>query len=133
MAPRPTDRHRCCVSVVVMANVDPYIEERHSICARTQEPRDLRSGVPTVGRLSRFVFDRSPQRIYWEVTRTCSLACRHCRAEASPRPDPRELDRAEGIALIDHIASFGDPKPHIILTGGDPLERADLFDLIAHA
>jgi MoaA/NifB/PqqE/SkfB family radical SAM enzyme len=84
--------------------------------------------VPT-----RFVFDRAPQRVYWEVTRACSLACRHCRAEASRSADPRELDTAHGKALLDRIAAFGEPKPHVVLTGGDPLERADLFELVAHA
>jgi MoaA/NifB/PqqE/SkfB family radical SAM enzyme len=82
---------------------------------------------------ARFVFDRAPQRVYWEVTRACSLACRHCRAEASTRADPGELDTADGEALLDRIAAFGEPKPHVILTGGDPLERGDLFQLIAHA
>jgi radical SAM protein len=77
-------------------------------------------------------FDRAPQRVYWEVTRSCSLACRHCRAEATLRTDPDELTPAEGRALLGRLASF-DSKPHVILTGGDPLERADLFDLIAHA
>ncbi len=72
-------------------------------------------------------------RIYWEITRACSLACTHCRAEASPRPDPEELSPAEGKVLLDQLASFGEPGPHVILTGGDPLERTDLFDLIAHA
>lgn len=76
---------------------------------------------------------RAPRRIYWEITRACSLACRHCRAEASPLPDPNELSAKAGLALLDRFAEFGDPKPHVILTGGDPLERADLFELIAHA
>jgi radical SAM protein len=78
-------------------------------------------------------FDRAPQRIYWEVTRACGLACRHCRAEASPLPDPAELTTEEGRAMLDRFAAFGDPKPHVIFTGGDPLERADLFDIIAYA
>ena len=77
-------------------------------------------------------FSAAPRRVYWEVTRACSLACRHCRAEASPRSDPEELSPAEGRALIGRIAAFGDPSPHLVLTGGDPLERSDLFDLIAH-
>ena len=79
------------------------------------------------------VFDRAPQRVYWEITRACALACRHCRAEASPLADARELTPAEGRALLERLAEFGDPRPKVILTGGDPLERADLFDLIAHA
>jgi len=80
----------------------------------------------------RYAFDHAPQRVYWEITRACSLACRHCRAAASPLPDPYELTPAEGLALIDGLAAF-DPQPHVIFTGGDPLERADLWDLIAHA
>ncbi len=79
------------------------------------------------------VFDRAPQRVYWEITRACGLACRHCRAEASPRADPQELSHGEGFALLERLAAFGDPRPHVILTGGDPLERADLWELIAHA
>jgi len=78
-------------------------------------------------------FDRAPQRVYWEITRACGLACRHCRAEASPSADPNELTHDEGLALLERVASFGDPKPHIVLTGGDPLERSDLFELVAYA
>jgi MoaA/NifB/PqqE/SkfB family radical SAM enzyme len=89
------------------------------------------SGRPAVPAALRF--DRAPQRVYWEVTRACSLACRHCRAEASPGADADELSPAEGRALLERLAGFGGPKPKVILTGGDPLERVDLFDLIAHA
>jgi MoaA/NifB/PqqE/SkfB family radical SAM enzyme len=81
---------------------------------------------------SAFVFDRAPRRVYWEVTRACSLACRHCRAVAAPRADADELTSAEGRRLLGRLAAF-DPKPKVILTGGDPIERADLFDLIAEA
>jgi MoaA/NifB/PqqE/SkfB family radical SAM enzyme len=78
-------------------------------------------------------FERAPMRVYWETTRACSLACRHCRAEATSTADPRELGPAEGRALLERLAAFGDPKPHVILTGGDPLERADLWELVRHA
>jgi radical SAM protein len=71
-----------------------------------------------------------PLLVYWEMTQACRLACRHCRAEAIPSPQPGELNQAEGRALLEQIAAFGAPLPHLILTGGDPLERADLFDLI---
>jgi radical SAM protein with 4Fe4S-binding SPASM domain len=77
-------------------------------------------------------FDDAPQRVYWEITRACSLACRHCRAEASPNADANELTAAEGRGLLERLATF-DPKPKVILTGGDPLERADLFDLVSYA
>ena len=78
-------------------------------------------------------FDRAPRRVYWEVTRACDLACRHCRAEAAAEPDPTELDTASGLWLLGALGRFGAPLPHLVLTGGDPLKRADLFDLIAAA
>ena len=80
-----------------------------------------------------FIFANRPQRVYWETTRACDLACRHCRAEAAPDADPDELSTSEGLALLDHLTAFGDPLPHLVLTGGDPLKRADLFDLIGAA
>jgi radical SAM protein len=78
-------------------------------------------------------FTRTPLNIYWEVTQACALACRHCRAEASPEPHPRELTADEGVALLRQIPEFGRPLPHLILTGGDPLARADLYKLIDEA
>lgn len=78
-------------------------------------------------------YEERPLLIYWELTRACELACRHCRAEAIPWRDPRELSTAEGLALLDRLAAFGPPLPHLVLTGGDPLQRPDLFDLIAAA
>lgn len=80
----------------------------------------------------RFSYDAAPQRVYWEVTRACDLACRHCRADATPRRHPRELDTAEALALMTRLAR-AEPPPHLVLTGGDPLKRPDLFTLIAAA
>jgi MoaA/NifB/PqqE/SkfB family radical SAM enzyme len=80
----------------------------------------------------RFIHTR-PLRVYWEVTRACDLACRHCRATANPNADPSELTTAEGYRLLQQLALFGDPLPHLVLTGGDPLKRDDLFELIAVA
>jgi radical SAM protein with 4Fe4S-binding SPASM domain len=82
--------------------------------------------------MSRFVFDRAPRRVYWELTRACRLACRHCRAEAVPCRDPGELDTAEGRRLLEALTGFGEPRPHVVLTGGDPLERPDFWDLLSH-
>ena len=79
------------------------------------------------------VFADAPRRVYWEVTAACDLACRHCRAEAAPEPDPTELSTAEGLALIDRLARFGPPLPHLVLTGGDPLKRRDVWSLISLA
>ena len=77
--------------------------------------------------------DGSPKcrLIAWEVTRSCNLACRHCRAEAHPEPYPGELDTAEAKALIDTFPEVGEPI--IIFTGGDPMTRADVYELAAHA
>ena len=71
--------------------------------------------------------------IYWETTQACALACRHCRAEAAPNPHPMELTFDEGVEFLRQILDFGDPLPQLILTGGDPLARRDLYDLIDEA
>jgi radical SAM protein len=77
-------------------------------------------------------FSRSPFIVIWETTRACALACVHCRAEAMPRRDPAELTTEEGKALLDQFAAFGDPPPLVVLTGGDPLRRPDVAELVAH-
>ena len=79
------------------------------------------------------VFARAPRRVYWEVTRACDLACRHCRAAATATPDPDELGTGQAFGLIERLADFGPPLPHLVLTGGDPLKRRDLFSLIGFA
>ena len=81
----------------------------------------------------RYDFDRNPMLVYWEMTQACMLACRHCRAEAMPSPHPLELTPIESMRLLCQIATFGDPLPHLILTGGDPLSRKDLFPVIDEA
>ena len=78
-------------------------------------------------------FDRAPLRVYWELTRACDLACRHCRAEAVKFKHPDELDAGASLRLIEQLATFGDPKPHVVFTGGDPLKRPDLWTLIVAA
>jgi radical SAM protein len=78
-------------------------------------------------------FHRSPFIVIWEVTRACALACVHCRADAIPHRSPFELTTAEGIQLIDTVRSFGTPAPLFVLTGGDPMRRPDLVQLVAHA
>ncbi|HEY8530647.1 MAG TPA: radical SAM protein, partial [Limnochorda sp.] len=72
-----------------------------------------------------------PVIVIWEVTHACALACVHCRASADPFRHPEELTTEEGYALIDSVARL---NPGLfVLTGGDPLMREDLFDLIAYA
>lgn len=81
----------------------------------------------------RFDFAEKPFIAIWEVTRACALACLHCRADAIPHRNPFELSTAEGAALIDSIRAFGDPPPLLVLTGGDPMRRPDLAELVRHA
>jgi radical SAM protein len=78
-------------------------------------------------------YARTPLNVYWEITQACALACRHCRAEAMPSPHPMELTLDEGVAFLRQVPEFGDPLPQLILTGGDPLARSDLFELIDEA
>jgi radical SAM protein len=76
-------------------------------------------------------FNQSPLLVIWEATQACDLACVHCRASAMPARNPEELSTEEGYKLLDEIRSFGDPL--MVFTGGDPLKRPDLFDLIRHS
>jgi AdoMet-dependent heme synthase len=76
-------------------------------------------------------FNERPFIAIWEVTQACDLACVHCRASAQPLRHPEELSTAEGRQLIDQIASL--KVPVFVLTGGDPIKRPDLFELISYA
>lgn len=71
-----------------------------------------------------------PRLIAWEVTRTCNLSCIHCRAAAQDRFYEGELTTQEAFAFLDNVASFA--KPIIILTGGEPLLRPDIFEIAAY-
>ncbi len=70
-----------------------------------------------------------PFMVIWETTQACDMACRHCRAEAQPEHNPQALLLSEGKILLDQIADFGMPRPLVVLTGGDPFKRSDIFDL----
>lgn len=74
----------------------------------------------------------SPLMLYYEVTQACDLVCKHCRASAQPSAHPEELSSDEARALIREASLFP-KKPNIVFTGGDPLKRPDIFDLIAFA
>ena len=79
-----------------------------------------------------FDFDKKPILVFWETTRACPLECKHCRAEAIRDPLPGELTTEEAIRFIDSLEGFGKPYPVLIFTGGDPLIRKDIFDLIGY-
>ncbi|HLK11361.1 MAG TPA: TIGR04053 family radical SAM/SPASM domain-containing protein [Candidatus Binatia bacterium] len=73
-------------------------------------------------------FHEAPFLVIWETTRACELACTHCRASARPERDPGELTTAEGERLLAEVAAMGTPV--FILSGGDPVRRPDLLDLV---
>jgi radical SAM protein len=96
-------------------------------------------------------FDQAPMLVIWEVTQACDLACVHCRASAQSERHPQELTTEQGYRLLDEIRSFGDATaaakpahggghpfqagepPLMVFTGGDPLKRPDLFDLLRYS
>jgi radical SAM protein len=80
-----------------------------------------------------YVYGRAPMLVYWEATLSCGLACKHCRATAMPDRDPAELSTEEGFELLDRVTGFGQPYPHLVFTGGDPLRRPDLETLVTAA
>ena len=84
--------------------------------------------IPARGEID---YDESPFLAIWEITQSCDLACKHCRAAAQPLPHPDQLSTDEAHDLIDQIADMH--IPIFVFTGGDPLKRADIFDLIRYA
>lgn len=87
--------------------------------------------TPTTDSATSDPFAERPFLVFWEVTRACALACKHCRAEAHPRRDRDELNTAESLELINQLGELAPPM--LILTGGDPMMRRDIFDLIRAA
>ena len=75
-------------------------------------------------------FDQQPFIVIWETTQACDLACVHCRAEAQPYALPGQLTTAEGLDLIEQVAQLGTKV--LVFSGGDPLKRVDLLELIRH-
>src|SRR5690349_21593532 len=76
-------------------------------------------------------FDQSPMLVIWEATQACDLACVHCRASAQSERSPSELTTEQGYRLLEEIRSFGEPL--MVFTGGDPLKRPDLYDLLRYS
>ena len=76
-------------------------------------------------------FDERPFLVIWETTQACDLACLHCRACAQPARNPMELSTEEAKSLIDEIAAL--QAPLFVMTGGDPLKRTDIYELVRYA
>lgn len=78
------------------------------------------------------VFEKYPAVVIWETTRACQLACRHCRASAIRHRNPDELTVDEVVKyILDPLAEGGSSV--FVLTGGDPLERDDLAEIVSEA
>src|SRR5450759_1739745 len=80
---------------------------------------------------ARFDFNERPFIVIWETTQACDLACVHCRACAQPLRSTLELSTDEAKRLIDEVAALR--APVFVLTGGDPLKRPDIFELVEYA
>jgi len=68
--------------------------------------------------------------LFWETTKSCNLQCRHCRAVPASARDPRELTTDESRRLMDQVAEVA--RPVLVLSGGEPLARPDIFELGAY-
>ena len=92
----------------------------------------IQSAAPRPGRpdLADVDFEQAPFLVIWEVTRACDLACKHCRAEAVTNRNPLELSTEQGMRLMDDVGRFG--RPLFVLTGGDPLKRPDVVELVEY-
>ena len=87
-------------------------------------PPCIRVRLPTAVAVAR---KTTLRLVAWETTRNCNLSCVHCRAAATNGPYAGELDTGQAFTLLDQIAEVG--RPIIILTGGEPLLREDIFDI----
>src|SRR3984957_12372849 len=72
-----------------------------------------------------------PRLIFWEVTKGCNLRCIHCRATATELMSPADLPTDKALNIISQIAAFG--SPILVLSGGEPLYRHDIFQLAEYA
>jgi radical SAM protein len=97
------------------------------------DSRRLGETQPCGVRRTALDLDRRPILVFWEATKACSLACRHCRAEAIPVPAAGELDDREALELVGSLTAFGRPHPVLVATGGDVLERRRLDSVLDRA
>lgn len=75
--------------------------------------------------------DNKPRLIFWEVTKGCNLRCIHCRASATELSSPNDLETRRALGIIDQIAEAANPI--LVLSGGEPLFRSDIFQLARYA
>lgn len=76
-------------------------------------------------------FTHRPRLVFWELTKGCNLRCIHCRASATELCSPEDLPTLECVRIIDELAEYA--PLILVLSGGEPLYRADVFELARHA
>lgn len=82
---------------------------------------------------NKYIYGERPLLIYWELTRSCDLACKHCRAEAMLKRNPLELNTEECFQVLQEVKDFGQPYPQLVITGGDPLKHPDWLAILQKA
>jgi radical SAM protein with 4Fe4S-binding SPASM domain len=83
------------------------------------------------GNGQRPVEEFKPRLVFWEVTKGCNLRCIHCRASATELSSPGDLNTRTALGIIDQIAEAANPI--LVLSGGEPLYRSDIFQLARYA
>jgi len=78
-------------------------------------------------------YNSKPILIFWETTKACDLACKHCRASALLEALPDEMDIDESLAFVEQIKGFGAPYPIVILTGGDIMKKRGLDEILSRS
>ncbi|MBP1910495.1 heme b synthase [Methanolobus bombayensis] len=74
---------------------------------------------------------RPPRLIAWETTAGCNLSCKHCRGSSTEKKPEGELTTEEALHFVDEIREMGNPI--LILSGGEPLVRDDIFEIAKYA
>ena len=75
--------------------------------------------------------NHKPRLIFWEVTKGCNLRCIHCRATATELSSPLDLPTTNALNVIKQVSQYS--LPILVLSGGEPLFRKDIFDLARYA
>src|ERR1700690_879723 len=83
------------------------------------------------GQHSHPVTQGKPRLIFWDLTKVCNLLCVHCRATATELSAPSDLSTQAARDIIDEIAAVSNPI--LVLSGGEPLFRSDIFQLARYA
>jgi AdoMet-dependent heme synthase len=83
------------------------------------------------GQRSQEAGENKARLVFWEVTKGCNLRCVHCRATATELSSPTDLPTRAALSIIDQIAAAANPI--LVLSGGEPLYRSDIFQLARYA